>query len=124
MIQIIRNHNYLNGLKFSFFEYLLVICVLAPFFWYYLNHAQWLYTIIASGIILNCATVSTFAFISILKGEPSVGFWKIYRDKDLRQKIQERYPSLSRETWILSITVLIPYWIFGTVTADLIKLKK
>jgi hypothetical protein len=119
MITLIKNHNYLNGLIFSFFEYLVVAAILAPSAVYYLAHAQWLYGAITVGVILNCLTVSAFALASMREKGTSVGIWKIYGDADLRRKIQAEYPGISRETLILSVTVLIPFWILCAVLRDL-----
>jgi hypothetical protein len=118
MIKLIKTHNYLNGLWFSFFEYLLVVCVAAPFLAYYLTHGRALYALIAIGIILNCLTVSYFAFVSILNKEKSVGIWNIYKDKALRKQVETQHPNLSQQTLILSLTVLVPFWILGTALFD------
>jgi hypothetical protein len=124
MIRYIKNHNYLNGLLFSFFEYLLVVIIIAPFLVYYLIHGRDLYALIAAGIIFNCLTVSYFALVSILKKEKSVGIVNLYNDRELRKKVGTKYPDLSRQTVILSLTVLIPFWIFGAVLFDRMLGKK
>ena len=121
MLKIIRTHNYLNGLAFSFVEYAIVIAVLAPFAIYYLAHGRWLYAAIAVGVIANCGTVSVMALAALLRREDSVGVFKIARDRALRRKLKSDHPRLSRETGILSVAVLIPFAILAAVVRDLAR---
>jgi len=119
MLKLIKDHNYLNGFVFSFLDYFVVICILTPFDIYYFLHGRWLFSMIATGIILNCVTISSIALRSIIKREQGIGINKIYRDKELLKKVQHEYPNLSRDTMILTVTVLIPYWIFGQVILEI-----
>ena len=114
----IRLHNYLNGHVFSFVEYLLAAVVLAPFLAYYLTHSRAAYAIVASGVIFNCFAISAFALMSVLRGEQSIRLRRFARDRDLRKKVAIEHPNLSRDTLILSVTVLIPFWIFAAVLFD------
>lgn len=121
MIKRIRLHNYLNGLLFSLVEYLLVAGILLPFFIFYLVHDWAFYSFISGGVIVNCLTVCFFALASIKKREQSIGLLRFSRDKNLRKQIAADHPSLSRDTLILSIAVLIPFWIFSAVVLDAIS---
>ena len=118
MIERIKTHNYLNGQIFSFLEYLFAAGVFAPFLAYYLIHSRWLYAILAIGVVLNCLTVCTFALVSMLRKERSIGILKISRDKELRRKVQHDHPDLTRQTMVLSLTVLVPFWIFAATLLD------
>ena len=118
MITFIRHHNFLNGLLFSFLEYVIVAAIIAPFGWYYIAHSDWLYAVCAVGIMGNCLTVAAFALVAMIKREPSIGIWKLSTDRALRQKIAAEYPHLSHETLVLSAGVLIPFFIFASVAWD------
>ena len=123
MLRRIRVHNYLNGHVFSFAEYVLVAAVLTPFLIYYVAHGRTVYAVVAIAIILNCFAVATPALISILKGEQSIGLLNWSRDRELRRKIGLEHPSLARDTAILSITVLIPFWIIGAVLLEAVTAR-
>jgi hypothetical protein len=118
MLRRIRDHNYLNGQVLSFVEYLFVAAVVALFLVYYLANGRTLYALVAIGIVLNCLTVSAVALVSLLRGERSIGAMRLWRDRELRRKIAREYPHLSQDTVVLSITVLIPYWIFGAAVLN------
>lgn len=120
MLKIIKHHNYLNGLKFSFFEFLFAGAIFIPFALYYLIHGRAWYAALATGIILNCLTVSAVAFVSILKKEKSIGIGRLYKDKEVLGRVRAEFPRLSQETGILSLTILIPYWVFVSVIGNII----
>ena len=123
MIKIIKTHNYLNGSWFSFLEYLLVACIVIPFFAYYMTHGIDWYALVALGIILNCLTMAGIALVSIINKEPSVHGWRFYRDKDFRQEITRQYPDLSKQTAILSVGILIPFLIALAVVRDWVRVS-
>ena len=112
MLKKIAVHNYVTGHVFTFVEYLVVVGVLAPFLALYLSHGRILYAAVASGIILNCLTISIIALFSVVKREPSIGIAKLRRDPDLRRKVASQYPNLGR------LTVLIPFWMFLAALLD------
>lgn len=119
MLKRIRLHNYLNGHVFSLIEYLLVAAILTPFLFYYVAHGWALYALAAAGIVFNCFTVCAVALVSILAKEQSVGLRRFARDRELRRRVAIEHPNLSSDTLILSVTVLIPFWIFGATLIDL-----
>jgi hypothetical protein len=109
MLQIIKNHNYLNGNIFSLIEFLVASLIIVPFAGYFIIHGPWLYSTIAVGIVFNCLTVSLVAVQSLVKKEKSIGILRLYSDKDLREKMRAEYPNLSRETFILCVAILVPF---------------
>ena len=113
MLKKIAVHNYVTGHFFTFFEYLLVVGVLAPFLAYYLVHNRTLYALVAAGVILNSLTMSAIALISIVKREPSIGFLRLRREPELREKVARENPNLGRVGLYLGVAVLIPFWIFA-----------
>lgn len=121
MLKRIRLHNYLNGHVFSLIEYLVVAAILSPFLFYYVAHGRALYALAAAGIVLNCFTFCGVAIASIVTKEPSVGLKRFARDRELRKRMAVEHPNLSQDTLILSITVLVPFWIFAATLIDLMR---
>jgi hypothetical protein len=118
MIRRIRLHNYLNGLWFSLLEYLFVAAILTPFLIFYVLHERTLYALAAAGVIFNCLTVCSLAVASIWKREHSIGLLRFSRDRELRRRIGIDHPYLAHDTLVLSVTVLIPYWMFAALLLD------
>lgn len=102
-------------------EYLVVIAVLAPFVTYYLAHGRTFYAVVAIGIILNALAISAVGFLAILKREPSIGIFKSSRDPELARKLSVEFPTIAQDGLILSLGLLVPYWIFGATMIDLIR---
>jgi hypothetical protein len=57
MIERIKTHNVLNGMRFSIAEFLFIALVILPFAIYYLAYAHWINGLVSVGIISNCLTV-------------------------------------------------------------------
>ena len=120
MLRKIATHNYVTGHVFTFVEYLIVAGVLAPFLAYYLTHGLALYAIIATGVVLNCLTMTAIALISVVRKEPSIGFLRARRDPELREQVAREHPDIVRVGLYLSVAVLIPFWIFAGAIFDVL----
>jgi hypothetical protein len=117
MIQRIRDHNRLNGLRFSIGELGLFALVVAPFAVYYLLAARWLLAAIAIGIVANCLTVVILGIQALRRHEASIGYRGL-RDPRQREAIARSYPHLQRDTILLTVTALLPYVLAGWTLLD------
>ncbi len=123
MINKIRLHNYLNGSTFSMIEFLIVILLLLPFMAWYFLHGRLLYGIAALGIILNSAVIVAFAANSLIKKEKDLGLRKLFNRK-VRIDISNQYPHMQRDTYVLSISILLPFVLCILCGVDLLKRRK
>jgi hypothetical protein len=115
VIQIIRNHNRLNGARFSALEFGVggVLCLgLAVLFG---TDGAPLYAIAATGIAANTVPVVWFA---VRAGEPDVGFRAMLR-ADVRARVLRDIPTAQRDTYILAGVSLLPFVVVGAVLVGL-----
>jgi len=117
MIQRIKTHNILNGIKFSIAEFVIIPLVIVPFAIYYLTHAQLVYGLVAAGIILNCLTVAGFGLRQLLNKEKEIGLQRLL-DKREREDIRRANPHLFKDTLMITLTALLPYVLFVLVTYE------
>jgi len=123
MISRIKEHNALNGIKFSIAEFVIVAGLISPFALYYFQHAQVLFALVSVGITLNCLTVAGFGLRQWLDHEPEIG-WKRLLDKQERDRINHTHPHLLRDTTIITVTALAPYILLVLATLDLLISRK
>ena len=123
LTQKIREHNYLNGFKFVIVEFGFFICFILPFTLYYLVHKNFLYGIIGLGLIANFVVVIVFALRSVFKHEISIGINKLY-NKKMREEINVNYPNLSKDTFILFISLILPFSLAIVVCIEQLTSKK
>jgi len=123
MIQRIKTHNILNGLKFSIAEFLFIPLVIIPFAIYYLTHARLVYGLVSVGIILNCLTVAGFGLRQLSDKVADVGLQQLL-DKQARENIGRANPHLLKDTLIITITVLLPYVLFVLVIVELLTSRE
>jgi hypothetical protein len=105
---------FLNGHIFSFIEFILAAGVILPFFVYYLWHGRILMAGISLGLVLNFTTILSFALASLRRGEKSIGL-AFYRDARVRRQVAQEYPDLQSDTLILSLSLLVPFWLTSAV---------
>jgi hypothetical protein len=104
LVELIREHNRLNGLRFSIVEFVLVGAVAL-----FLAISGVWHLLIGIGIALNMATVAIVGVWQIRDGERSEGSpWKMF-DSRYRQKIAREHPNLSIHTALIVVTSLIPF---------------
>ena len=111
LIEKIRSHNYINGLRFSAIEFALATLLIGPFCIYYISHGRFLYAAVASGLILNFLTITFFALVSLAHHEKSIGL-SFYLDPENRRRVRAEYPHLSTDTLILCIAIVVPFSLF------------
>ena len=114
LIKKIQEHNYLNGLWFVIAEFSIFILVILPITMYYLIHKQLLLGILGAGLFANFAVVLFYAVRSVIKKAPSLGIHKIY-GKKIRTQIKIEYPHLSKDTFILFTTLIVPFLLAGGI---------
>ncbi len=117
MIQRIKTHNVLNGIKFSIAEFVIIPGVLSPFAIYYVTHAKVEFAFISVGIILNCLTVAAFGLRQLVSKEKGIGLRKLL-DKQERDNIAHANPHLLKDTVIITVTALAPYVLIALVTYE------
>jgi len=108
MIQRIKTHNILNGIKFSIAEFLFIPLVIIPFAIYYLTHAQLVYGLVSVGIFLNCLTAAGLGLRQLFDKEKEIGSRGLL-DKQEREDIRHANPHLFKDTLIITVTALLPY---------------
>lgn len=119
LIQRIKEHNYLNGFKFVIAEFGIFILIILPFTLYYLLHNNFIFGVIGLGLIANFMVVLVFAVGSVLRKETSVGINKVY-SKKYREEINQKYPQLTNDTFILFAALIIPFILLIVVCAELL----
>jgi hypothetical protein len=120
MIHIVRIHNYLNGFKFSTYEFILSSLIVLPFSFYYLTHNNFLYGLVSLGLIANFLIIVLFALQSIRRNEKDIGIKKLFK-KERRGPIHEEYPNLDTMTLVLCITLVIPFLLVILILAEKTK---
>ncbi len=117
LLERVRSHNYINGLKFSAVEFIFAALIIIPFLVYYSTHHRIWSAILAVGLILNFLTIVLIAFVSAFKKEKSIGI-QFYTDPILRKDIAKTYPHLTIDTLILCASMLIPFVLCVIVLVD------
>lgn len=102
MIERIKTHNHLNGLRFSMAEFVLIAGVISPFAGYYVLHGRYGYALISVGLIINCLTVAAFS-------------WQQWRTK---APVPPPPSHLLVDTLLLVTTALMPYALFMLVVYE------
>jgi len=117
MTAIVRLHNYVNGIKFSAYEFIVAALVVAPFAVYCAVHNHALYATLSAGLIANFLVIVVFAVQSLLKHEESIGIMQLL-NKQSRSEIYAQYPNLDTLTLILCVTLVIPFLLVGLVVCE------
>ena len=123
MIQRIKTHNVLNGIKFSIVEFVIIALLISPFAIYYILHAQIIYALVSEGLTLNCLTVVAIGLRQLGRKEKAIG-WQKLADKQERDRIARANPHLIKDTMIITITALVPYVLIGLVAYELLASSK
>ncbi len=117
MIQRIKTHNLLNGIKFSIAEFIFIPLVISPFAIYYIAHAQAGYALVSVGIILNCLTIPALGLRQLRNNEKDIGL-RAFTDKDERDRIGKEHPHLLLDTLLINVTSLLPFVLFVIVAYE------
>jgi hypothetical protein len=123
LIKKIQDHNYLNGYLFVTIEFGLFVSVVFPFTIYYLLSGKTTLAIIGLGLIINFTTMALFSARSMLRKENSLGIHKLYNKKK-RNEIRLNYPTLTKDTTILFLTLLVPFMLTIIVCIELLTSRQ
>ena len=108
LLQMIREHNRLNGFRFVIIE-LFVVALAALFISVSgVLHGRWPVALIGTGIAANAVAVIAIAVAQMRDHEQSEGLLKL-RSSQFRADIGQKYPKLSSHTVVLLVSILIPF---------------
>jgi hypothetical protein len=107
LLQMIRDHNRLNGFRFVIIEFSLVTLAVLFISLGGVLHGEWPVALIGAGIAANAAAVIAIAVAQIRDHEESEGLLKL-RLSQYRADIGRKYPHLSSHTVIFLVSILIP----------------
>jgi hypothetical protein len=121
MIEIIRRHNRLNGVRFSIAEFSVIALIVGFFTCYYTIHGRSVMALIGWGIILNCSAVVAIG-VYMLKSPREVkdhvpSFWK----KEARAELIRQNPHMLRDTMTLTIFTIIPFLSIAVVLFEFVR---
>ena len=117
MTAIVRLHNYVNGLKFSAYEFIMASVTVAPFTAYYVVHGRVVYAVLSLGLIANFLVIVVFAIQSLMRREKSIGIVQLF-NKQRRGEVHAQYPNLDTLTLILCMALIIPFLLAVTIVCE------
>lgn len=110
MLRIIREHNSLNGLRFTLFEFLFIALLMTGSAAYLALSAHLLLSLVAAGIAVNCIPVIMQAGVSLHAGEVDRD-WRATFSPSQRAAVLRDHPTAQRDTWILSLATVLPFFV-------------
>ncbi len=108
LLDVIYEHNYLNGLKFVFGEFVLMTFITAFVAAASSRQHAYLFSIVASGIAINTIVMLCIITRQLLNSAPSRNLL-MNRSQSYREKVRKEYPDLTIHTAILSLALIIPF---------------
>jgi hypothetical protein len=123
MIEIIKSHNRLNGLRFSVAEFALIALSIGVFATYYLAHRRFAHAFIAWGITLNCCPVVALGLSALRNKETAGGLSGSIWDKRAREHLVSENPHMLRDTIVLTVATLLPYVVLVTTLYEYVTSK-
>ncbi|MFI5261452.1 MAG: hypothetical protein ACHQZR_02705 [Candidatus Limnocylindrales bacterium] len=119
-MRIIRDHNTLNGLRFSVIEFLVMAVLVIGFAAYVAGAGSTVLALASLGVGANCLVVAAIGIGSLRAGEWDRGlaatFSRSYRDRILLD-----HPGAQRATWILTALTLVPFAVTVAALAEAIR---
>lgn len=107
MIQLIRDHNELNGIRFSVIEFLLMAVLVVGFAVSVAGAGLPVGALALAAVGANCLVVAAVGVASWRAGEPDVGLRATFSAAARARHLAE-HPQAQRATWTLAILTLIP----------------
>jgi sugar phosphate permease len=107
LLQMIREHNALNGFSFVIAEFSVVALAALFICASGILHGRWPVAFAGAGIAANAIAVIAIAVIRIRNREQSQGLLK-FRSAQFRADIGQKHPKLSSHTTVLLVSILIP----------------
>ncbi|MGH2465076.1 MAG: hypothetical protein ACRDGI_06415 [Candidatus Limnocylindrales bacterium] len=118
MIRVIRDHNKLNGLRFSAAEFTAVWVVGLGLALWFASAGAVLLAIAALGVAANAVPVVSLAVASIRAGEPDIGLRGMLH-REVRAQALREVPTMQRDTYILAGASVLPFVVVGAVLLEL-----
>jgi hypothetical protein len=108
LLDLIYEHNFLNGKWFVLGEFLIIMLVTAfVSVLFNLHHAYWLGTI-AIGIAANTVAMLYVVTKQLRDGTPTKNLL-MNRSREYRDWVMKEYPRLSMHTAVLSLALIAPF---------------
>jgi hypothetical protein len=120
MIEIVREHNLLNGYRFTIAEYGLVGAGLGLLAAYYGAAGRYLDALVWLGIVVNCAVIAILALDALRSGATDPGMLPMRRGS-FRDSVAREHPRLARRTLVLITVGLLPYLLAGSVLIEWLR---
>lgn len=120
MIRIIREHNTLNGLRFSVIEFLLMAVLVVGFAAYLAGTGSTVFALALLGVGTNCLLVAAVAIGSLRSGEQDRSLAATF-SRSSRDRILRDHPRAQRATWVLTSLTLIPFAVTVAALAEAIR---
>jgi hypothetical protein len=117
VIDIIREHNMLNGYRFALVEYGALVVGLSALVAYYFAAARWLDAAVWLGIVANSLTIAVSAAAAIRSGAVDHGTLPMRR-RAFRDAVARHHPGVGRRTSLLIVIQCIPFLLAASVTAE------
>ena len=108
MQRIIREHNTLNGLRFTLVEFVIVGLLMTGSAAYLALTSHMVLSVVAAGIAANCVPVIMQAGASLRAGEVDRG-WRATFSPLQRAAVLRDHPTAQRDTWMLSVATVLPF---------------
>jgi hypothetical protein len=119
VIDIIKRHNRLNGIRFSIAEFGLIALIVGAFAAYYLTHHRAVMAVVTTGLTANCLPVVVIGVRMLMdrteRGNRVPPFWS---KQGRRQHLREN-PHMLRDTMTLTSATLIPFLALAVVLYEL-----
>lgn len=120
MIRLIREHNTLNGLRFTVIEFMVMAVVVVGFAIYVANAGASVFAIGLLGVGANCVVVAAVGIRSLQAGQQDQSLAATFSPSS-RARILQEHPHAQRATWALSALTLIPFAVVAAVFAGRVR---
>ncbi len=117
MIAIVREHNRLNGYRFSLVEYGAIALGMSVLVAYYMASARWFDAAGWLGIVANFAVIAGHALAAIRSGAVDDGTLPLRR-RTFREEVARHSPGIGRRTSLLIATQCVPFLLATSVVAE------
>jgi protein-S-isoprenylcysteine O-methyltransferase Ste14 len=123
MIERIRDHNNLNGIRFATIEFSVIALVGAVLTLIMLVLGRWIPGLIFMGITANCLVIVVIGAYSWQAGKVGTG-WSSLRNKLQRDQITRVHPHMLRDTVILVVALLLPFVVIAAAVVETFMAKR
>ena len=108
IVEMVDEHNILNGFRFVLLEFMIVVCAALFIGYVGLKKGQWGFEAAGLGIAVNAAAICLTVIRQIRRGEHDLGLHETYFGKR-RAEIHREHPARDRHTMQLCLVFLVPF---------------